>query len=53
MTEPETYRHRFPMTIILHAVWLWPGQGRELAGPDADGGAGRTLKLAAALEVCP
>ncbi|WP_428194407.1 IS6 family transposase [Deinococcus saxicola] len=23
MTEPKPYRHRFPMTIIQHAVWLY------------------------------
>ncbi len=22
MTDPKPYRHRFPMTIIQHAVWL-------------------------------
>ncbi|GAA4004300.1 hypothetical protein GCM10022631_14140 [Deinococcus rubellus] len=23
MSNPKTYRHRFPMTIIQHAVWLY------------------------------
>ncbi|THF67944.1 IS6 family transposase, partial [Deinococcus sp. Arct2-2] len=23
MTDAKPYRHRFPMTIIQHAVWLY------------------------------
>ena len=23
MTDPKPYRHRFPMTIIGHAIWLY------------------------------